>query len=628
MWRRVLLVAGASAAVWFVQSGPAADRAGTPASVPAPAKKVAEAPAPPKTAPSRVVSVTVYPNNALVTREVAVPEGTGPFELVVTPLPPQTVSGSLYSEGTDGIRVLTTRYRMRPIKEDTREEVRKLEAELRKLQTDGQKVQSDMRVLDQNLQMLSKLENFTGATLQHLTEKGLVNGDAIIALSKYVMETRTEKSDNLVTAQQQQQSNQEQIQFVQRKLQELTAGSSKTERDAVIVVDKKDQGEGRVRLNYLVDSASWHPQYKFRAGKEKDQVQLEYLAAVVQQTGEDWGGVDLILSTAQPLLNAAPPELQKLEVAVVPRGGPNMGAGAPGGVPPPPGQPGAGGGFGAYSSKELEGQAQSLRKQARELPLKGPNNDDSTLINSAAALEQTRDLLAVREEELKKGNKAGQPSSGEGPSVTYHLTNRLTIPSRNDEQIIEVAKIDMAPDYYYKAVPVLTHHVYRLATLTNKSQYVLLPGEATMYIGTDFVGRANLPLVAIGEQFTAGFGVDPQLQVQRQLIDKSRATQGDNQVLKYEYRILVSSYKAEPVKLQVWDRLPHAETEAVGVSLVKAMPQVSSDEMYLRECRPHNLLRWDLTVEPAMNGAKAMAVNYEFKLELGRQMAISNFAAK
>src|SRR5438309_4395253 len=54
----------------------------------------------------------------------------------------------------------------------------------------------------------------------------------------------------------------------------------------------------------------------------------------------------------------------------------------------------------------------------------------------------------------------------------------------------------------------------------------LFRSEATMYLGTDFVGRMNLPLVAIGEQFTAGFGVDPQLQIQRHLVDKSRTTQG------------------------------------------------------------------------------------------------------
>jgi uncharacterized protein (TIGR02231 family) len=191
-----------------------------------------------------------------------------------------------------------------------------------------------------------------------------------------------------------------------------------------------------------------------------------------------------------------------------------------------------------------------------------------------------------------------------------------------------VAWLELTPEYYYKAVPVLTPHVYRLATLSNKSEYVLLPGEATMYLGTDFVGRMNLPLVAIGEQFTAGFGVDPQLQVQRQLLDKARTTQGGNQVLKYDYRILVNSYKTEPVKLQVWDRLPRAENETAGVSLIKATPEISTDSLYQREQRPNNLLRWDLTVEPGVNGEKALAIRYEFKLELDRQMLISNVLTK
>jgi uncharacterized protein (TIGR02231 family) len=269
-------------------------------------------------------------------------------------------------------------------------------------------------------------------------------------------------------------------------------------------------------------------------------------------------------------------------------------------------------------------EAQALRSKAQKEFTANNADVGNKTINEAAALEQAKDLLTSREEDLKQKQEAHAAGAKEGPTVTYHLSSRLTVPSRNDEQIIEVARIEMEPEYFYKAVPVLTSHVYRLANITNKSKYVLLPGEATMYIGSDFVGRANLPLVAIGEQFTAGFGVDPQLQVQRQMMDKTRTTQGDNQVVKYQYRILVNSYKTEPVKVQLWDRLPHADTEALSVSLVKATPEVSADPLYVRENRPDNLLRWDLTVEPDMNGEKALAVNYEFKLELGRQMRINS----
>jgi hypothetical protein len=147
-----------------------------------------------------------------------------------------------------------------------------------------------------------------------------------------------------------------------------------------------------------------------------------------------------------------------------------------------------------------------------------------------------------------------------------------------------------------------------------------------MYQGTDFVGRTNLPLVAIGEQFTAGFGVDPQLQASRELVDKSRTVQGGNQVHAYHYRVRLSSFKPTPVTVQVWDRLPRAEAaESVGVNLVSTQPELSKDERYLRAERPQNLLRWDVKVDPGENGEKAKTITYDFKLEYDRNVAIANF---
>src|SRR5262245_14171185 len=117
--------------------------------------------APPKAAPSQVTAITVYQGNALVTRLVEIPDGKGLVEVVVTPLPPSTVDSSLYAEGTDGLRVLSTRYRARAVKEDTRKEVRAKEAEIRTLKLDAERLKNEVQVAEQNLQLLSKLENFT-----------------------------------------------------------------------------------------------------------------------------------------------------------------------------------------------------------------------------------------------------------------------------------------------------------------------------------------------------------------------------------------------------------------------------------------------------------------------------------
>ena len=604
-------------------------------------------PADVKPAPNKIVAVTVYQNTALVTREVTAPEGAGITEVIVTGLPNSTINTSLYAEGSDGIRILSARYRTRAISEDNREEVRKLEAKIKDSQKKLQVLTADSNALKQNTAFVTKLENFTAATLQTLTEKGHLDSEKTIALATFIRDTRTKGIREEVALQQQVQAIQEEMAFTQRVLQEKSGGVSRTERDAVIVIDKPNPGAGTIRLNYLVSQASWKPQYKLRAGtKEKDAVTIEYLASVTQQTGEDWNGVTLVLSTAQPLLNAAPPDLRTLEIAI--GGPPAGGTGGPGLVASQsPGQPGLplganpggfGGGAGGFGGgggmpaptaylKGLEEQSRGFRAQSNFEFNKKNEDVGNSFANQAAALDQYRDLLSSKEE-IAKRDLTSDSIDG-GPSVTYHLKTKLSLPSRNDDQVLEIAKLDVAPRFYYKAVPVLTTNVYRLADLVNTTDYVLLPGEATMYLGMDFVGQTKMPLVAIGKPFTVGFGVDPQLQVQRKLIDKTRTTQGGNQVLTFKYRILLNSYKANAVDVQVWDRMPHAEAmQTIAITIQKGESELSKDPLYVRDDRTKNLLRWDVKIDPKQNGEKAMAVDYEYKMEFERSVNIGAFLAK
>ncbi|MBI2805996.1 MAG: DUF4139 domain-containing protein [Planctomycetes bacterium] len=580
--------------------------------------KNAEKPQASKIAKSRIDKVTVYTTNALITREVEVPEGNGLIELVVSPMPAQVVPSTIYSEGGNGLRVLTTRFSTRQVFEDTSAERRKREAEIDKYQVLGAKIASEMASLQKNMALLVKLEQ--------VTEKGKHTGDEVIAMAKYVMEQRVEKSKEMVALQDQKRLNDIQMSFIQRKMGELGGSGGKVEREAVIVVDRTAGAGGTIRLNYLVGAVAWRPEYKVRAGKANEDVKLDYLANLMQHSGEDWNRVTMTLSTAQPLLNASPPELGMLQPLLVMRG-------APGAPPMPAGGPTP---FAQrVPSMELQNLSKALRDKAGMNYRSGKAKDQEAAqkqLNDAAAWEQNLELMQSRREvldNLKNSNKANLgPAGSDGPSITYHLPAKLTVPSRNDEQVIEVVKLKLAPKYYYKTVPVLNTRVYRLADLVNKSDHVLLPGEATMYQGSDFVGRMPMPLVAVGEEFTAGFGVDTQLQVQRQMVDQTRTTAGGNQVLKYDYRILISSFKKDPVQLQVWDRLPKGETESVGVILVKASPELSKDGLYLRESRPNNLLRWDVTVPANCSGEKAFGITYEFRMELDRQMAITGFQSK
>jgi uncharacterized protein (TIGR02231 family) len=243
-------------------------------------------------------------------------------------------------------------------------------------------------------------------------------------------------------------------------------------------------------------------------------------------------------------------------------------------------------------------------------------------LNQEAATDQAEELHVVE----RQGSDS-LAVENDTPSVTFAVAGRLEIPSRRDPQLLEVARVDLAADYFAKAVPVLTPRVYRLAKLTNKSEVVLLPGEATVYVGADFVGRMRLPLVAAGEPFIAGFGVDPQLQVSRRLVRKSRSVQGGNQIFDYEFRIGLRNYRPSPVKVQLWDRLPKPEGEAVAVKLVKASLDLSTDPPYQRTARTDNLLRWDIDVPQGTVGDKTLYLNYEFRLEYARDLPQPQFLA-
>ena len=64
------------------------------------------------------------------------------------------------------------------------------------------------------------------------------------------------------------------------------------------------------------------------------------------------------------------------------------------------------------------------------------------------------------------------------------------------------------------------------------------------------------------------------------------------------------------------------------MTVLKATPEMCGDPLYMRQQKQHNLLRWDLTVEPNMRGEKAKEIHYEFKVELDRQMTIGGFLSK
>ena len=128
----------------------------------------------------------------------------------------------------------------------------------------------------------------------------------------------------------------------------------------------------------------------------------------------------------------------------------------------------------------------------------------------------------------------------------------------------------------------------------------------------------------MGEKFTAGFGIDSQVQVAHELEDKQTRIQGGNRIDTYHYRIALSNYSNRAVGLRLLDRLPYSKDSAIRIELQQTSPVLSEDAQYVRTAGRKGILRWDLELAPNTTGERATLVKYNFTMEYDRNMQIES----
>ncbi|QDU64187.1 hypothetical protein Pan216_50760 [Planctomycetes bacterium Pan216] len=591
----------------------------------------------------KIDAVTVYQGQALVTRLVAIPGPAGLKEIAVTDLPEQVVPGSLYAESAEGIEVRSVLYRLRHVTKHDREEVRELEEKIREIQDELERNNRLAQQLENFKNYLSRLETFTAVTANTELTKGVLNAETLKALTDFIFEKRSLMTERELTYSKERRELEEELRTRQRELSELTRGSTRAAREAVIFCNVAGDG-GQLRLRYLVNEATWSRSYNVRSDAERKAVTVEVNAQVQQLSGEEWTNVKMSLSTATPALVASAPTLLPLAITLQRSAADeakasadreylfrkkqdlaqrrrqiestrnntfsdSLGYGAGKGL--------GGGGIQQNAASTPAGkQGLSLSANSRqEEALKQLDRE----LNRVAQEAQVVDLLALD----KSGAASNLTKSEEGISVSYDIAARTTLPSRTDYQLIQIASVDMKADVYRLAIPVLTSFVYEEAVVTNDSKLVLLDGPTTAYVAGQFVGRGSIPTVAVGEEFTVGFGVDSSLRTSRELLDKEEIVQGGNRVVTLKYRLAVENFNGKPVNVRLLDRLPTTKGKEAEVTLIKTSHELSEDQAYQVDREKKGLLRWDIEVPAQAIGPKAFDVTYEFKIEYDRQMTIA-----
>ncbi|MHC4658839.1 MAG: mucoidy inhibitor MuiA family protein [Planctomycetota bacterium] len=547
-----------------------------------------------------ISKVTVYRGQALVTRTIKVDLPAGTSELIVSDLPARIVPESLYAQTSGDVKILSVRYRQKAVKEDTREEVKELDEQI-------EAIENQIRRAERNHKHGGKLwAKYDGlwklaidgekVDLNH----GLLQAEQIQSLAQYLEAKWNELHKNSLEIEDHIAELKKELELLNRKRRELDTSRSRTEREAMLFISKPDKKRATIELSYLVNNANWQQQYNLRANPQKESVLIEYNAVVNQTSGEDWDGVALSLSTAEPTMVAEPPVLEPMLVGL------------------------------SRLDRALQQEQQRsfmardniIRQQkARKANIRMGNwaNDD---LNTLALTNQAFVFNASGIQVQEFQEQMTEITRIEGISVTYDLPGKLSLPSRSDQQLVTIAAITAKADFTLVAAPLLTDYVYLQAELLNDSDTILLPGEASMFRNGGFVGKSRLPQVTTGEKFTTGFGIDSQVQVAHELEDKKTRVQGGNRIDTYHYRIALSNYKNTPVKLRLLDRLPYADTDSIKVELEKTQPALSKDSEYLRTSRKKGILRWDLDLEPNTAEGDATIVKYTYTMEYDRNMQI------
>lgn len=561
----------------------------------------------------RVSHVTLYRNQALVTRTIQIEGGAGTSELVVGDLPERIVTDSLFAEGAADIEVRAVQFRTRAVGESPREEVRTLQADIQAVQDQLALNQKKQEIANGQAAYLDSLEGFVAPTATTELSQGVLDAEALERLTKFSFDQRETIATRQIELAREQRELNEQLALLQRKLNETTAGATKTIREAVLFLSKSDETPQTVRLNYLVDQCGWSPNYTVRADGDRDAAEIDYNGLIYQMSGEDWTDVSITLSTASPALSAAGPGLAPLRVTL-----------------------------GAMPQQEMQQAVQQLdpaqfgqgklaqivtKQKMAELGNRNAinyrdMNESNWSLNDAA--NELACVMLFGDTGVVSDLQTQMDDLADEPSLSYRLATTVTLPTRKDRQMVRIVSTQLPSEFYHVATPVLTNYVYREAQLTNNSSEDLLGGPIMVYLDDKFVGRGEIPTVARGQTFVVGFGADPQLRTRRELVDKTEGINGGNRELKFEYRMVVENFKDAPAAIRLVDRMPTPLNGAkIRITRNEFSTDLSEDPYYERVEKPEGILRWDIEVPGSASGNDARMIEYAYTVEYDRNYLVS-----
>lgn len=539
---------------------------------------------------STITEVTVYPSGGQVTRQAtAAVDGAGEHALSFVGLPMQLDSASFRATGSGpaGTRILSVESTQEFHDAAPEESLTRLRDEIEQL---GQSIQ----LLDERNGLLAKQEQWLTSLGEQSARSlawGLARGTAKPSDASGLLAYTDEESQRLATARQELQRQRNETQRTldarHRELARLSGAYHPDRLTAVVRIETAEAGEVTLNLSYLVYGAGWRPRYDARVDADSANVSLTQQALVTQNTGEDWQQVALSLSTARPsatvrlpdepdpwyldVYQPAPPPMPKMARARAP-----LAFG------------GAADGFAAQASMAMPSapmMEEPVAYQARDMAL------------ATADVEQS------------------------GAAQVFHIGGASDVPSDGSPHTLGIGVYDLPCRLEYISEPVISEGAHLRALPKNTTGTVLLPGE--MYVfhagaaGDEYVGATNLELTAQDAELTLYLGIDSNVTIKRELIerdtDKGNILQTGIRRVTLGYRVTLANRTRTAQHVILKDRMPVPRHERIKIKPLDFRPQPTSKTKLEQ-------MTWDMQLA----AGEERKIEWRFTIEAPADLNVTN----
>lgn len=256
-----------------------------------------------KKIPSKIKEVTVYLNGASITRTAVCDLASGASEITLTGLSTKIDESSIQISGLQAVTILSMSYDINfmPIVENTTDSqplqnrLTGIETEIALLKNSISGLEEEEQVIYANRLVSARTQ---GLSLEKLKEISTYYRQRITAIKNAIFKANLEiKKLNMETR------------IIQKQMAERNNTPEKEQGEIKIMFDAPIASKLNLIVAYQVQDAGWIPNYDIKSNDINTPLSLSYKAHVYQKTGNDWNDVSIILSTGNPNVNVAKPNL-------------------------------------------------------------------------------------------------------------------------------------------------------------------------------------------------------------------------------------------------------------------------------------------------------------------------------